>query len=646
MAFDWSKQEPVEKVPNLEDQDSFVEKKMTVVPGVDSSNFWGKQEPVEETSGTRGLQKQAIGNLTQIGEHLVPFGIIPKGIALGKSYIEDKPYSESRKEVRNYLDKIEKPAGLMGDILGYGTELGTTGIGTNLARNALGIGLAEKTPSLILNAIENRGLSGSEKLIKALPDIGRSTGEGAAISSIAGGLESEHPNQILPNMYEGAKTGGFFGGVLGAAGKLLGESGTANKFGKSFKMGTEGEKTIGAESNIATNKQSIDTAEQVAKNMMNPLEVSGNLYNAELQRAKNIGKIVEPKIGITQASKDVVQELPLKKAQDYHEMLVSGDLNPVDAKEYQKLIQSTLNSKMRMPVGQEISIEKLKTLNNALKTGIDNTLPTDRLQKINQIYSGARKGLETFINDGVQNPEFQLHSVSDYAPGEVGGKLVEKLRDDVIPNISRVNPSSAGPVQGTFANYLKSAKEQEANLNKIIQQVASEEAYAGTTPVNTGKNIVPYGTSTTPEINSKSLQDVYGKSKIDYKVPQSIQQLEDAGNREAITGATGSYHVGENQAAGKLAKAVVSPLEAGLSVVTGLPYHVANAAGIAISPMRKAANALEAHPVFSSVGKSLNDALNNPTDTAKNAMLMKIMQNPGMRKAMGVDINEENKEKK
>src|SRR6185369_9114677 len=138
------------------------------------------------------------------------------------------------------------------------------------------------------------------------------------------------------------------------------------------------------------------------------------------------------------------------------------------------------------------------------------TLPTDRLAKINKIYSGSRRGVETLLNNGIENPEFQLHSVSDYHPGEMAGKLVEKLNNEIIPNISRVTPSLSGPVQGTFANFLKSAEKQENSLNNIIQEIVGEEA------VSKYQN---------PNFN---LGKTYQDAKINYNVPQSIRMLEDA----------------------------------------------------------------------------------------------------------------------
>ena len=622
MAFNWNDHPVADSVPTIENQNPEKEDKITSVPG--QSFSWNDHPTVEDTSGTHALQQKAMAGAAQVGEHLLPFGLIPKGVALAKSYAENKPYEQSKNEVRNSLDKIEEPAGILGKVAGLGTELMSSGAGVNMARNALGIAKEAEPASVLMNAIKNQGLTSAQRFKNALPGLTQSTAEGAAIGGVGNALESNKLEEIPHKFEQGAVLGGELGLGAGAIGQLVGKSGVANKYGKAFNMGTEGDRTLGKASEIATNKTSKDTAQLVAENMMNPLEVSGKLYGAELQRAKDLGNTVEPKIGLTQASQEVVQDLPLKKAQEYHQMLVNGQLDPVQAKEYQKLIQSTLNQKMRAPVGQEIPIQNLKALNDSLKAGIDSTLPADRLSKINQIYSGARRGVETFLNNGIENPEFQLHSVSDYNPGEMGGKLVERLRNEVIPNISRVTPSLSGPISDTLESYLQSAGKQENNLNNMIQGIAGEEA-------------------TSKYQNSDyNLGNIYKNSKINYNVPQSIRMLEDAGNKEAITGATGSYHVGENQAAGRMIKAAISPSEALLTAASSIPYHIANTVGVAMSPVRKMANALEAHPVFSSVGKSLNDALNNPSDTAKNAVLMKIMQNPSMKKALGMDKKDEN----
>ena len=261
-------------------------------------------------------------------------------------------------------------------------------------------------------------------------------------------------------------------------------------------------------------------------------------------------------------------------------------------------------------------------------------MPQDRLAKINQIYKGSRQGLETYLNEGIQNPESQLESVSDYNPAELKANIVKKLMGDTIPNAMRANPSSSAAIQTTLSNYLDSAKKQEGSLNKIIQDIAGEEAYGATIPINT-KGMVTQGTID-PNSKANDLSKVYGESKINYNVPSSIQKIEDAGTRMAVTGTTGSHYHGENAPVTKLAGIAMNPVGGTGSAIASVPYKVANVMGKAASPYRAVADKLMEGP-FKAVGQAMHDQLDNPTKNGMNALMMKIMQNPMMKEHLGIN---------
>ena len=589
--------------------------------------------PPEDENGTRGLQKKAIGVATKIAEEL-PFGMGRQIAAGAMTLSNDRPYAENKKVVGDALDKVEEPAGVLGTVAGLATDLGAGGAEIQGTKRLLGLAREAPEASAILKAIQKSKMGYGERLNALLPKMAGSTVEGGIIGGIQGGAQSDRAEDIIPNIISGANAGSVLGAGAGIAGGILEDSSIAKKFNKAYKMGTEGDKTFGNVAKIRTGQEVLGnalydnkgklisgdpgTAMTVVGHMSSPLDTAAGIYDAELKRATGDGKVLPNTLGIIQTATDATQDLPKGEAGQYLTKLQAGTLNPEEGKQLYNIVNRYLRSANNNPAVNPSSIDRLTALKTELNKGIESTLPKDRLGKINQVFQGTRQGIETFLNDGIQNPHAQLESISDYNPGELKGRLTKKLINDTIPNSMRYNPAVSGDVLTTLSNYATTAEQQEGNLNKIIGDITKEEA-SGTLQ-NQGFK--------TP------LTDKYLESKVNYNVPSSIRAIEDAGSRLAVTGQTSSHYKGENLGINKAQKMATG---GAWDAIKSAPYDVANVVGTLSSPYKNIADKLEQTP-FKAIGKAMNDAIANPGTNTKNAMLLKIMQNPEIRKTLGIHI--------
>lgn len=607
-----------------------------VPPEADISNL---PSPPEDPNSTKGLQRKLIGTAAAVAEG-APLGIGRELAAGTKTLFNNKPYAQNKADVNNYLDKIEEPAGILAPAANIATQFLTGGAELNAAKRVLGLVKAPEDVSLIKNILDqyNKG----KKFKDYLSAAGKGAAEVGTIGALQGAAQSEHPEQILPNALEGAKTGAELGIITGSLGKKLENTITKSKFDEAYRMGTEGKGIAGVKPNIEIQRNVFGNADydnkgniisgqqgvagQLADTVLSPTkEVAGKLYQHELQRSADAGNTLPQRTGLIQSATEALQDLSPKQVRDYFITQPNGQttlkpLNAVEAKELQNLVNSSYRSALSSPIKNPGTIDRLESFNTELKKGIENTLPTGRLAEINKIYQGTRRPQEVLLNRGIQDPNAQFEHISDYNPNELKARFLEKFGNDIIPNVMRSVSSAGAPAQATLANYSRTAGYQENELNNLIQSIAQKE---------TGPT-----------------KQLYDSSKIDFNVPKSLQDIEKAGKQMTIGGMTGWQHQSEHGPLKSMARGAMNPTGSAVSSILSSPYSLSNVAGQTMQPMEALGNKMISSnvPGLKELGQGLKDTVSNPLPNARNAILMKIMQNPQYRQALGININDKDRD--
>ena len=450
-----------------------------------------------------------------------------------------------------------------------------------------------------VNNIKANKLAGFGKAVGSGALEGGGVGGTVAAINTPGSL-AENPQDVLHAGIKGAEVGAGTGAVLSGAGNILGNTAVAENMKNAFNKGVNGESSYGKVAATKAQDANMNAAENVTNNITGNDKTISNLYNAELKRAGDAGVTVQPNIDLLKRSQEIANTPGMgRTVAQYHKDLVNGVLSPQDAKNYEMLVREMYQKARNSPLPNPDLETSLKDLQGNLKQAYSATLPADRANDLNKLYSTNKQVQATFMNNGIRNPKMQLEDVGD--PAEVN----EKLMHDIIPNVMRYNPAPSSQAISAIKGYTNHANEAQNELNQVLENIRQKE---GNGP----------------------LADMYNKAKIDYKIPESLNAIQNAGSDIVTSGAASGPFRGESQV-GKNVKNAANIATGGagslMNTFTSAPYGISNIAGKLTQPAKYINN-----PVINNAA-----AIANPTNSATNAALMKIMQNHTARKMLGVD---------
>jgi hypothetical protein len=515
-------------------------------------------------------------------------------------------FQKNRKEVQDYFDKQGQIAGIPG--------MAAEGIGGLMTGPALVEGVkglyggasAVKDSAYLQNLLDKaKGISPNKwgTFAKAL---GTGAAEGGAVGGVAGAINTRPEDDVLHSALQGAKIGAKFGGVTSGVGDLLSGSKFGEKLNRAYQKGTQGEFSFGSIASDKAQDANVAAAENATGNITGNDKLISDLYNAELKRAGDAGIKVQPNAALIQTSGDIAATPGMgRTVAQYHNDLINGKLSPQDAKNYELLVREMYNKSLNSALPNPDVTNSLKDLQTNLKQAYSATLPADRANELNKLYSTNKQVQETFLNNGIRNPKLQTISASDNFKAGLPAEINEKLMSEIIPNVMRENPAPSSQAISTLGKYSSHAKEAENELNQLLQQIKQKEA-------------------------NGPLANIYNNARIDYKVPETLKNIQNASSDMVTSGAANGPFRGEGQV-GKNIKTAANVAQGNgiMDFLAAAPYGVANIAG------KTARLGNNLNPLLSTASK--NAAMANPTNSLTNAALMKMMQNHTTRKMLGVD---------
>lgn len=600
--------------------------------------------------GTSELQNAAIGTGLKAAEGAT-LGLVKPAIAYIKSAPEalealksaypgseasqnPNPFptavGKNEKLVNDYFEKYGKAAGGLGTAAEFAGGLAgpaeieaLKGV-TGLASGAKDIGYLQK----LLDASKNVG--NAEKMKGLAKTMGAGAAEGAGIGAIGGFANSDanlvqDKAQVGRDVLGGAKLGAEVGGTLSGVGNLIGGGKYTKKLSDAYKKGLEGETSFGDKAALKAQEQTTDAAEEATKALVGNNATISDLYKAELEQAGKAGKVVEPTTSLMQNSQEIAKTPGYGKSiMQYHKDLMEGNLSPQDAKNYEIAVREMYEKSKNAAIPNPDLTNTLGALQKDLKQGYSATLPPERADALNKLYSTNKSVQQTFLNNGIRAPEpiiditgakvtppnLQRVNASDNFQGGLPAEVNEKMATEIIPNVMRHNPAPSSAAASTLKGYANHAQEAEQNLNNLLQNIAEKEKASGS-----------------------PLAEKYANAKIDYKVPETLKNIENASSSMVTSGAASGPFRGEGQV-GKNIKGAAGLASGGAgSALDWLANRTTEGANIA-GRVNQLPNVM---------GGPFKAAAENPTNSATNAALLKIMSNPAYRKMLGVNPGETHK---
>jgi hypothetical protein len=440
------------------------------------------------------------------------------------------------------------------------------------------------------------------KLLENPTNLAADTASGAALGGATGAILSPAIDTSIGQIKNAAKWAG------GKVANVAADSPLLQKLGYTFNQARSGGQTFtGEQAGQEIQDKLRNIAGSVTKQLTQPMQQASDLYGQTLDNATQAGaklstdpdlmakfRAAQATVGSKGGLTDEMNRLlNLHGSQTFDPesvSYVSNALDPRQAKDLQLGLRQLGSSKAYQDTNA------ISDLDKALTPAINEALPESDLNKVNDIFSKSRQLVEPFINKGVIDPELQAKQVSDIDQDT----LNSKINDFISKNIKNMK---AGNYQGDQAT---------ANINDILDNISN--------------------------INQKS--------GINFVDPNQLRsQINDA----ATTSTIRQGIVGKQAAEG-------NPLSvSGIGqMLLGSPYRLAQGAGTATKFIGKGVSAGQklataGDNVLDSVaqtlkqsgppgmGESLEKAVQNKSDIAKNAALFSIMQNPNARKAIGIN---------
>lgn len=463
-------------------------------------------------------------------------------------------------------------------------------------------------------------------LAKAGLSLGQVVGRGALAGAAAGlggskGTLEESPSELAKDVAFGGAFGGAGAGVFHQIGQgasklsaMAKDSAMMNKVRSAFGMAkNEGQAFSGIEAGQQINRELDDTAGSITKQFLKPMEESSKMYNDALQEASDAGAKLgfnDNLVGALDSAKakifadsergkgGITSELAalLKKhGSTYFDPETATQktmaLSPREAKDLQLGLRQLKDAKVFQEAGEIEALEK------ALTPAIRESLPPGQYDKINEIFKQARSISEPLINKGEIDPQFQSKWISDI-------------------DVDRLNPQLKTYIT-KLLKHSKDSNEIGVESKGILDDVLR---------------------------NAKNINE---KNQVNFIDPEQVRKQADA---------AGMKHTIRKGIYGERATETIGAPTGIMDVIKGSPYRVAEFAGKASrSTLANASRSLYKAPDdalrfaatklndsgMAHLGEALNQALDNKSIAAKNAVLFSIMQNPKSRKAVFGDETEE-----
>jgi hypothetical protein len=428
------------------------------------------------------------------------------------------------------------------------------------------------------------GIGGSKETLGNIPGLLEEGAKGAGIGALTGGALS-----------------GISRGIGNYASKVVSDSPELERDVTAFREGLAGNKTSGK-----TGPQTIladirDKVNSASEQILKPAK----------QAAEEYGKAVESATGtltgdnldnFTNTLIDNIDVLPTKfkpKQTEDGEFIVRGlpELENILNGNGTARDLKTLQIKLRDQLGSmeygDANKGKLKQILEETSNGLQSLIPPEKLAELNQKYSGAFS-----IPEQLLGKKLSGISYNDRAPEvqDALNQLVGKVGYGNVPgHEARQTLNDIIKTGVDFANKNPEYQFDSKGVNDLISQAGRKMAAIGASSGLSGK----LGAET-------------GK----------VNPFEAVANLS-------SNRAGFANTIGRIASSPVSP------------YGMATAAE---PTLLSAANTLKNVPGLSKLGQTLEDSINNKSSVAKNAAMMAIMQNPAARKALGVNIKEQEHE--
>ena len=441
-------------------------------------------------------------------------------------------------------------------------------------------------------------------------ELAKDVGTGSAIGAVGGALAPVAINKVL------APLGGVIKSGASAVGNKLADMSSdvplLQKLGYAFNQAKSGAQTFtGAEAGQQIQDKLKNTAASVTKQLTQPIQDASDLYGQTLDTAAQNGaklsidpdlmskfqsaqKVVADRGGLTPEMQDL---LNLHGSQSFDPESVSYQSNAIDPRQAKNL-QLSLRQLGQSKAYQDTNA--ISDLERALTPAINQSLPESDLNRLNDTFAKSRQVVEPLINKGVIDSDIQGKQVSDIDPDVLNSKINDFIKKN-IGNMKSGNyqgdvaAGNINDILGNISNINKSTGIQFANANEIGNQI-NDAAMA---------TVVRQG--------------IVGKQAAE-------------GNPFSLGGLT--------------------------NMVTGSPYRVAQIAGQGAAKLSNLTNGVKGYgnmlasagdDVLTAaanklkqdgppgMGESLDKAIQNKSDVAKNAALFSILQNPNARKAIGVN---------
>lgn len=427
---------------------------------------------------------------------------------------------------------------------------------------------------------------------------------GAKLGAIAGIGNSkaniEDPGTLLEDSAKTAAIGGIGAGLIKGASDKIG-SGISNYIAErpslqraveGYNQGIKGNNTgtISGRQNI-TNEIN-NTNDTLTKNLLSPVDEVGKDYGNMIDSAKStIDLDNHPEFTKSLSDNQNLLGPSIKKMPEYQN-IVNGNGTARDFKQLQLALRGL--SKTMGAGDSAINKDSVSDLLQNTSNVLNSSLPEGQLSDLNSAFSKVRGIPETLLGD----KSLSGLDYSDRAP-EV---------QDAIKNIGRKI--------GSPNIYGDEARDTWKQMMDKVQELQK--------------------TNPNYKFNADDMNNMIG----------------DIGRKNALLGSTGGV-TGKAGVAG----ATINPLDIAKEGIKTLP-SLTNAVGLGVQSKANPFNwATAADPVLSAgaqrlkqvpglkfLGDSLDKAINNKSSAAKYSTMFAIMQNPEARKAMGVDIKDQEHE--